>query len=114
MVIETRVRAHPRVKRSGLDLTMRLPVTLAEAYNGASVEVPTFSGAVRMTIPALSQNGAKLRLRNKGITRKDKRGDFYVELEVRMPAQKDEALAEALALSDSAYDAPVRAGLELS
>lgn len=113
VVIETRVKPHPQVKRKGLDLTLRLPVTLAEAYNGASVEVPTFSGSVRLTIPALSQNGTKLRLRNRGIKRKKKRGDFYVELEVRMPTQKDQALSAALASGESAYDTPVRAGLHL-
>ena len=113
LVIETRVKEHPTVKRKGLDLTLKLPVTLAEAYNGASVDVPTFSGSVRVTIPALSQNGTKLRLREKGIARKKKKGDFYVELEIRMPVQKDEALAEALKTGESIYDQPVRAGVQL-
>jgi len=75
--------------------------------------VPTFSGSVRVTIPALSQNGTKLRLREKGIARKKKKGDFYVELEIRMPVQKDEALAEALKTGESIYDQPVRAGVQL-
>ncbi len=113
LVIETRVKAHPRVKRKGLDLTMRLPVTLSEAYNGASVDVQTFSGSVRVTIPALSQNGAKLRLRDKGISRKNKKGDFFVELDVRLPVTKDDALAEALKSGENVYQNPIRAGVKL-
>src|SRR5205085_11205796 len=46
LVIEMEVEPHPFVRREGLDLHLTLPVTLAEAYNGASVEVPTFEGVV--------------------------------------------------------------------
>jgi curved DNA-binding protein len=113
LIIETTVRPHPRLRRENLDLHLRLPVTLDEAYNGASVEVPTFDGPVMLKIPARAQAGAKLRLRGKGITRKDTRGDFYVELDVRMPDKADDALAEALKASTGAYSAPVRGDLTL-
>lgn len=113
LVIETRVKPHPRVQRKGLDLTIQLPITLAEAYNGASIEVPTFSGNVRVTIPALSQNGAKLRLRNRGIKRKSKKGDFFVELDIRMPVEHDETLSKALRAAEVLYKGPVREGLRL-
>jgi curved DNA-binding protein len=113
LVIETRVKPHPRVRRNGLDLTMRVPVTLSEAYSGASIEVPTFSGKVKVTVPAGSQSGTKLRLRNKGIARKEKKGDFYVELELRLPRDENEELKEALRKSEALYAEPVRAGLSL-
>jgi DnaJ-class molecular chaperone len=113
LVIETRVKAHPLVKRSGLNLTLRVPITLSEAYNGGSIDVQTFSGSVRVTVPAHSQNGAKLRLRGKGISRKKKQGDFFVELEVRMPSEENEALAEALRKSDELYGKSVRAEVQL-
>jgi curved DNA-binding protein len=51
LVIETVVRPHPLVRREGLDLHLTLPVTLAEAYGGASIEVPTFDGPVTLKIP---------------------------------------------------------------
>jgi DnaJ-class molecular chaperone len=92
---------------------MDLPVTLDEAYNGASIEVPTFEGNVVLKIPPRSQNGAKLRLRGKGIGRKDARGDFLVSLSVRMPDKHDEALAEALRAASRAYSKPVREELKL-
>ncbi|MCP4447928.1 MAG: DnaJ domain-containing protein [Myxococcales bacterium] len=113
LVIETRVREHPSVHRRGLDLTLRVPVTLGEAYNGATLEVPTFAGVVKLKVPPRTQNGAKLRLRGKGISRKDKQGDFFVELELRLPEKDSEELAEILRTSDELYLQPPRKELRL-
>jgi curved DNA-binding protein len=113
LVIETVLRPHPVVRRDGLDLHLTLPVTLSEAYNGASVEVPTFDGPVTLKIPPRSQQHAKLRLRGKGVPRKDDRGDMIVELDVRTPDRADDALADALRAADKLYTKPVREGLTL-
>ncbi len=113
LVIETEVRPHPMLRRDGLDLYLTLPVTLDEAYNGASVDVPTFEGTVVLKIPPRSQNHARLRLRGKGIERKATRGDLFVELDIRMPDKADEALASALRSSTGAYSRPVREDLTL-
>jgi curved DNA-binding protein len=113
LVIETEVRPHPLLRRDGLDLHLRLPVTIDEAYNGATVDVPTFEGTVALKIPARSQSHAKLRLRGKGIARKDHRGDMFVELDVRMPDRADTELAEALRKHRDAYSAPVRQEVKL-
>jgi DnaJ-class molecular chaperone len=113
LVIETEVRPHPVLRREDLDLYLTLPVTLDEAYNGASVDVPTFEGTVVLKIPPRSQNHARLRLRGKGIARKDRRGDLFVELDVRMPDQKHDEVAEALRAANAAYSKPVREGLTL-
>jgi DnaJ-class molecular chaperone len=113
LVIETVVRPHPHLRREGLDLHLVLPVTLDEAYNGASIDIPTFEGTVRLKVPPRAQSGAKLRLRGKGVARKDSRGDLIVELAVRMPDKDDPALADALRASSTAYSAPVRQELKL-
>ena len=111
LVIETIVRPHPVFRRDGLDLHVTLPLTLAEAYNGASVEVPTFDGPVKLKIPPRTQQHARLRLRGKGVARKDERGDLFVEVDVRMPDRADAALSAALAAADALYSRPVREGL---
>jgi DnaJ-class molecular chaperone len=108
LVIEVEVREHARFRREGLDLHLDLPVTLDEAYNGATVDVPVFGSTVSLKIPPRSQNRTKLRLRGKGVPRKDTRGDLIVELDVRMPDQADPALAEALRAARAAYSRPVR------
>lgn len=113
LILEIVVRPHPRLRREGLDLYLTLPVDLNEAYNGASVELATFDGPVILRVPPRSQAGTKLRLRGKGVRRKEVRGDLFVELDVRMPDRVDDALAAALRASTSAYSHPIREELTL-
>jgi curved DNA-binding protein len=113
LIIETEVADHAWLRRAGLDLSFDLPIDLDEAYNGATVDVPTFDGPVALKVPPRSQNGSKLRLRGKGIKRKDDRGDLIVVLDVRIPDRADETLAEALRASKQAYSKPVRGELVL-
>ncbi|MBA3454667.1 MAG: DnaJ domain-containing protein [Deltaproteobacteria bacterium] len=113
LVIETAVRPHPHLRRDGLDLYLTLPVTLDEAYLGATIDVPTFEGLVALKIPPRSQSHAKLRLRGKGVPKKETRGDLIVELDVRMPDQADDAFAEALRGAARLYSKPVREGVQL-
>ncbi len=113
LVIETRVKPHPLLRRKGLNLYMKVPVTLEEAYNGSVIDVPTLGGSVKLSIPSRSQTGAKLRLRSKGITRGKKTGDLIAELDVRLPSVEDKALSEALQNSSKLYKRPVREGFVL-
>jgi len=113
LIIETRVREHPYFRRAGLDLHLDLPVTLDEAYNGSEVEVPTPDGPVKLRVPPRSQQGQELRLRGKGVTRGDRRGDLYVKLDVRLPENDDEELAKAAKHARNAYVKPVREGIRL-
>jgi molecular chaperone DnaJ len=114
LIIRVRVRPHPHFTRDGLDLTLKLPITIEEAYLGASVPVPTPAGEVQMKVPAQAQTGQKLRLRGKGVTRGKDVGDLYVELEVRVPDRADEPLAAALrGTSSRLYALPVREGIQL-
>jgi DnaJ-class molecular chaperone len=113
LLVVTRVRPHALVRRDGLNLHMKIPVTLDEAYNGGTIEVPTFDGPVKLTVPPRTQSGSRLRLRGKGVKRKDTSGDLLVELDVRLPDQLDDDLAEAIRSSASAYSAPIRKEVRL-
>ena len=92
---------------------LRLPVTLDEAYNGASVEVPTPGGSVTLRVPPRSQSGTRLRLRGKGIGRGGKQGDLFVDIDVRLPDREDKNLAEAVKNAQDLYEKPVRDGIRL-
>ncbi len=113
LVIEVRVKPHAFYRRDGLDLHLKLPVTLHEALAGAAIEVPTPKGSVKLTIPPRSQNGARLRLRGRGVERSGATGDLYVELDVRLPDQEDPALTSAARGAEPAYGRPVREGIKL-
>lgn len=113
VVIRTHVKPHAFFERTGLDLQLRLPLTLGEAVRGGPVSVPTPLGSVQLKIPARSQQGAKLRLKGKGVTRGKEQGDLYVVLDIRLPDSDDPALGELLAQTDRFYAGNVREGVAL-
>ncbi|MFH0903479.1 MAG: J domain-containing protein [Pseudomonadota bacterium] len=113
LIIEVRVRPHPFFRREGLDLHLKLPVTIAEAYLGATIDVPTPDGTVRVRIPKRSQSGVRIRLPHRGIARQGRRGDLYVELDLRLPTEEDAKFGEAARAASTAYGRPVREGIRL-
>lgn len=99
------VRPHRFFRRQGPDLLLDLPVTVSELIRGASVRVPTPDGPVTMQIPPRSQNGARLRLRGKGVRNRTtgKRGDLIVRLVARLPDTDDPALERVARELDPLY-----------
>ncbi len=92
LFIVTKVREHPFFERKGDNLYLDLPVTLGEVLLGARVEIHTFEGTSKMTIPPGTQSGQTFRLTGKGAPRlKGKgKGDLYVAVSVRFPERLDE------------------------
>jgi DnaJ-class molecular chaperone len=107
-LIEVSVAPHRFFRRSGNDVVLELPVTLKEAVLGATLEVPTVSGKVRMTIPPHSNNGRRLRLAGRGIAG----GNQVVELKVVLPTHEEPALAEFLQTWEPAYPVDPRKDIE--
>lgn len=81
------VEEHDLFERRGDDVLLELPVTIAEAALGATIRIPTPSGAkVALKVPAGSQDGRTLRLRGKGAPKlKGGHGDLLVRLAVEVP-----------------------------
>ncbi|HSQ01608.1 MAG TPA: molecular chaperone DnaJ [Candidatus Dormibacteraeota bacterium] len=115
LYIRVAVRPHPLLERRGDDLYMDLPVTVSEAMLGATIEVPTADGPVRVKVPALSQAGRQLRVKGKGVPhlRGGQRGDLYLRLRVHVPDRESTAAAEAARALDAAYAASPREGWRL-
>ena len=114
LVLRVKVRKHPYFSIRGKQLHVKVPVTPLEAYAGAKVSVPTPEGSVQLSVPAGSQNGAKLRLRGKGIEQKGKpRGDLIAHLEVVLPPGETEEVTEALKTVEAAFEKNPREDLEL-
>jgi DnaJ-class molecular chaperone len=92
-LVEIAVRPHRTFTRKDDDIHIELPISLGEAVLGGKVDVPTPDGAVTMTVPKWSNTGSVLRLKGKGVPRRDgSRGDQYVTLEVMLPAKPDAEL----------------------
>jgi molecular chaperone DnaJ len=95
------VNEHKLFQREGTNLFCRVPVSMAKAALGGSIEVPTIDGGRgRVQIPAGSQSGRQMRLRGKGMPalRGGTPGDMFIELAVETPvnltARQKEILAE--------------------
>ena len=84
LYLEVHFRPNPRYRVEGRDVHESLPVTPWEAALGATIEVPTPAGSVRVNVPSGSQTGRKLRLKERGIPGKP-HGDLYLVLEVVLP-----------------------------
>ncbi|MGB7951172.1 MAG: J domain-containing protein [Candidatus Binatia bacterium] len=113
LYIVPRIRPHPLLTRSGKDLTMELPITVGEAVLGASVDVPTPVGMVKLKIPAGAQSGQRLRVRGKGVPAhgKNPAGDLYLHLMVQVP--KNSVERDIVDKLDQAYTEDVRKDLRL-
>jgi DnaJ-class molecular chaperone len=94
-LIEVHVAPHPLFRRDGDNILLELPMSLAEAVLGARVPVPTVTGPVTMAIPKGSDSGRQLRLRGKGIQKKNP-GDEIVTLKVFIGHSSDPELAAFL------------------
>ncbi|WP_238009190.1 molecular chaperone DnaJ [Dactylosporangium sp. AC04546] len=100
-----KVRPDPVFGRAGDDLTLTVPVTFAEAALGADLRVPTLDATVLLRVPPGTPSGRTLRVRGKGVTRRDGNvGDLLVTIDVHVPAELSEEARKAL--TDFAAAAP--------
>jgi curved DNA-binding protein len=111
LVLTIKVLPHPHFERDGLDLYLDLPITVAEAYRGAKVRVPTLEGHVTLTVPKHAQSGQVARLKGKGVKRQQQQGDLYVRFEIKMPEGESPEIEKAIDVLEHATDAGVREGL---
>jgi molecular chaperone DnaJ len=98
LIVTVHVTRHPVFGRSGDNLTVTVPVTFPEAALGATISVPTLDGApVTVRLPAGTASGRTLRVRGRGVRRKDgTRGDLLVTVEVAVPQRLSGKAKEAL------------------
>ncbi|WP_419739431.1 molecular chaperone DnaJ, partial [Ruegeria sp.] len=88
LYIFVEVSDHKLFERDSVNLYCRVPVSMAKAALGGSIEVPTIDGGRgRVQIPAGSQSGRQMRLRGKGMPalRGGGIGDMFIELAVETP-----------------------------
>jgi DnaJ-class molecular chaperone len=112
LTVQPESNAHYKI--SGLNLELRLPVTLEEAVKGGKVDVQTPSGTIALTIPPMSSSGRKLRLKGQGFRTSDGGvGDMIVELLIKLPENLSPELVSQLANTTGAYRRPVRDGVQL-
>jgi molecular chaperone DnaJ len=90
LYVVLRVREHTFFKREGASLFCEVPVNVAQASLGASIEVPTLDGGrTRVNVPEGTQSGALIRVRGQGVPHLGSRGrgDLHVIVRVVVPSR---------------------------
>ncbi|MGE5095785.1 MAG: DnaJ C-terminal domain-containing protein [Betaproteobacteria bacterium] len=91
LYLDIALHPHPLFRVTDHDLYLDLPLTPWEAALGATVEVPTLSGAVNLKIPPGTTAGRKLRLGKKGLPKPGGgEGDLYAIVQIVNPTVLDE------------------------
>jgi len=113
LYFRVKVRPHPLIQRDGKDLTIEVPITVGEAIRGATIEVPTPDGTVRLKVPKGSQSGQRLRLAGRGVrdVKGGAPGDLYVRLMVQVPTNGAADLKDAVEALEGAYSENPRSHL---
>lgn len=81
LFLEVELTPPPHLSIAGKDILLTLPVTAWETAVGATVEVPTWDGRIKLKIPPGSSHGDQLRIQGKGLAGTPA-GDQLVTLEV--------------------------------
>lgn len=107
LYVQIRVKDHAVFKREGADLHCKVPISFALAALGGEVEVPTFSGLVKLKIPAETQTGKIFRLRGKGVTTVSRGavGDLFCEVIIETPVNLTREQIDILSKFDSSVHA---------
>lgn len=100
LLVECHVTPHQLFGRDDTNLTLRVPITFAEAALGATIEVPTLDGPpVTLRLKPGTQSGSRHRVKGKGIATSKKTGDLIVTTDVVVPqhlSDDERAAVEAL------------------
>ncbi len=86
LYLHIQLQAHPVFKPLDQDLYFNLALSPWEAILGADIEVQTLESPVVLSVPALTRNAQKLRLKGRGLgDLKGSRGDLYAVVHIELP-----------------------------
>jgi molecular chaperone DnaJ len=98
LYVEIRVREHKIFERDGSHLSCEVPMSIATASLGGTIEVPTLDGNATIKVPPETQSGRVFRLREKGIkpVRGGPTGDLFCRVVVETPVHLSREQKEML------------------
>jgi|TARA_B100000676_G_scaffold129746_2_gene128834 DnaJ-class molecular chaperone len=97
LIIKINICDHPNYTRSGRDLELEVPITLAEALTGTTIEIPTPYSTIDLKIPSGIQSGKKIRVPKHGVSHKSGRGNLYVTIQIQIPDSIPESVITEIA-----------------
>lgn len=120
LYVHISVKPHKEFLRKGNDIYYDLKISYAQAVLGANIVVPTIDEKVKLTVPAGTPAGKRLKIKGKGfpILNGYGKGDMYVIIDIVVPQSLDKNQRELLLKFDeslsgehSQHDQPKKKGL---
>ncbi len=87
------IERHNKFRRAGNDLFANVDIDLYTAVLGGEITIDTLTGKVKLKVKPETQNGTKVKLRNKGFPvykKEGEYGDLYITYKVRIPTDLTE------------------------
>jgi molecular chaperone DnaJ len=111
LIVECKVTPHPQFGRDGDNLTVRVPVTFAEAALGGDIDVPTLEGPrVTLRLRPGTQSGSRHRVKGKGLTTAKGTGDLIVTTDLAVPTSLTDEQRAAIEAFAAATTVSPRSG----
>jgi molecular chaperone DnaJ len=110
LYVIVRIKPHEYFERQDLDLYCAVPISISQASLGAEIQVSTLDGkTIKVKVPAGTQGGKLLRIREEGVPSNGRRGNLYIKFMVRVPeklSRRGKELLEELAHIEGQNDSP--------
>src|SRR5947209_2152296 len=91
LFLRVKMAKHPDFTLEDHNLIFEAEIAPWEAVLGAEISVPTLDGRVNIRIPAGTQNGQKLRVRGRGLPKRNgEKGDIIVQAQIEVPEKINE------------------------
>ena len=114
LYVHVRVAPHERYVRQEHDLLTDVPISIAQASLGTTVDLETLDGTEELVIPPGTQPGREFVLRQRGVPRLQGRGrgDLRARVRVDVPTKLSDAEVELLTRYAEGRGEPVGSGRE--
>ncbi|MDR2426121.1 MAG: molecular chaperone DnaJ [Endomicrobium sp.] len=99
LYVVVHLKRDPHFHRDGDNIYTEIKVSFPQAAIGTEFEVPVIEGTVKVKIPAGTQPGTTLRVREQGFPRlgiRNARGDLYVKIDIEVPKSMNTEQKKAL------------------
>ncbi len=106
LLVEVSIRRHPVFSREGMDVLVKVPVTVTQAALGAQLDIPTLEGTTKFDLPEGTQTGREFSLSGIGIPQvgnPKRRGSLRFTVVVETPTKLTKEQRELLQKLDATF-----------
>ena len=97
LIVEFRIKPHPKFERNGADLFSIQEVSVLDLIVGSSFKFTTLSGKqLDVAIKPNTQPGSQLRIQNEGLPMTFGNGDQYILIKAVIPDKIDSSIIDAI------------------